>query len=90
MEPTNTELSNRTAAFFSWIEFLGIVVLMLSLTALRDGWEWLKLVGLVFLLSAFIYKIFADLRSGKRRSARLRLIVFTLIVAGILAKIIWS
>ena len=89
MEPTNTELSSRTAAIFSWLEFLGIVLLILSLTAFREESDALKLAALLLLLSAFIYKIFADFRSGRKKSARIRLIVFTLIITGILVKMFW-
>jgi hypothetical protein len=80
MESTNTELSGRTAAVFSWVEFLAVVLIILSATAFRQYGDWLKVIGLVILLSNFIYRIAGDWKAGRKKAVRNRLIIFTLIL----------
>ena len=80
MEPTNTELSSRTGAIFSWLEFLGIVLVIVSVTVFRTYRDILQLIALALLLSGFIYKIVRDWRAGRKRTARFRIIVLAIIV----------
>jgi hypothetical protein len=80
MEPTNTELSSRTGAIFSWMEFLGIVLIVVSVTVFRTYRDILQLIALILLLSGYIYKIVHDLRAGRKRAARFRMIILALII----------
>jgi hypothetical protein len=89
MESTNTELSGRTAAVFSWVEFLAVMLIILSATAFRQYGDWLKLIALVMLLSNFIYRIAADWKAGRKKAVRYRLITFSLIILFLAVLIIW-
>jgi ABC-type nickel/cobalt efflux system permease component RcnA len=80
MEPTNTELSSRTAAIFSWLEFLGIVLIILSATVFKTYRDWLQLIAFALLLSGFIYRILRDWRAGRKKAARFRIIVLAIII----------
>jgi hypothetical protein len=80
MESTNTELSSRTGAIFSWLEFLGIVLIVVSVTVFKTYRDILQLIALVLLLSGFIYKIVRDWKAGRKREARFRIIVLSIIV----------
>jgi ABC-type nickel/cobalt efflux system permease component RcnA len=80
MEPTNTELSSRTGAIFSWLEFLGIVLIILSATVFKAYRDWLQLIAFALLLSGFIYRILRDWRAGRKKAARLRIIVLAIII----------
>jgi hypothetical protein len=87
MEPTNTELSSRTGAIFSWLEFLGIVLIVVSVTVFKSYRDILQLIALALLLSGFIYKIIRDWRAGRKRTARFRIIVLAIIVVIISAMV---
>ncbi|MDB5252666.1 MAG: hypothetical protein JWP27_1835 [Flaviaesturariibacter sp.] len=80
MENTNTELSNRTGAAFSWLEFLGLVLVVLSRTAFKQQ-EWLFYVGAVLILSSYGYKLVRDWRAGKQKAVRTRLLILVVAIA---------
>lgn len=83
MEPTNTELSSRTGAIFSWLEFLGIVLMLFSAITFRNYRDVLQLIALIFLLSGSIYKIVLDWKQGRKRSARFRMVILGIIVIAV-------
>jgi hypothetical protein len=89
MESTNTELSGRTAAVFSWIDFLAVVLIILSATAFRQYGVWLKVIALVMLLSNFIYRIAGDWKAGRKKHVRYRIISFCLILVFLAVLIIF-
>lgn len=80
MENTNTELSNKTAAAFSWLEFLGLVLLILSRTALKTQ-EWLFYLGATIILSSYVYKLVRDWRRGNKKAVRSRLLILLVAIA---------
>jgi hypothetical protein len=80
MEPTNTELSSRTGAIFSWLEFLGIILIIVSVTVFKTYRDILQLIALGLLLSGFIYKIIRDWRAGRKRAAWFRIFVLAIIL----------
>jgi hypothetical protein len=90
MEPTNTELSGRTAAIFSWIDFLAIILIILSATALSKYGQWLQLAALIMLLSNFIYRIVGDLKAGRRTRVRYRLISVCIIIVFVAILLAWQ
>jgi hypothetical protein len=87
MEPTNTELSSRTGAIFSWLEFLGIILIIVSVTVFKTYRDILQLIALGLLLSGFIYKIVRDWKAGRKRAARFRIIVLGIIILVLVAMI---
>jgi hypothetical protein len=87
MEPTNTELSSRTGAIFSWLEFLGIILIIVSVTVFKTYRDILQLIALGLLLSGFIYKILRDWKAGRKRAARFRIIVLGIIILVLVAMI---
>ena len=80
MENTNTELSNKTAAAFSWLEFLGLVLLILSRTAFKAQ-EWLFYAGAAVILSSYIYKLVRDWKRGNKKAVRSRLLILLVAIA---------
>jgi hypothetical protein len=83
MQNTNTELSNRTAAAFSWMEFLGLVVVILSQTVVRQ--QWLFYVGALVIVASYVYKMVRDWRAGNHKGVRMRLAVLVVaVVAGLI------
>ena len=80
MENTNTELSNKTAAAFSWIEFLGLVLLILSRTAFKEQ-QWLFYLGALIILSSYVYKLIRDWKRGNKKAVRSRLLILTVAIA---------
>lgn len=83
MENTNTELSSRTASFFSWIEFLGLL-LFITFRLFLPEYGWLAYLGVVLLASGYGYKMYRDWKEGRKKRFRLRLLVLLFaLVAGL-------
>lgn len=83
MENSDIELSGRVTAFFSWIEFLGLLLLIFSRIFFRN-YEWISLAGLVLICSGYFYKMYADWRRGRKKAVRARLIFLVLALAAAL------
>lgn len=83
MENTDTELSGKTAAAFSWMEFLGLILLILSRTAFKQ--EWLFYVGALIIFGSYLYKLIRDWRAGNKKAVQRRLFILLLaVIAGAL------
>jgi hypothetical protein len=79
MENTDNELSNKIAAFFSWVEFLGMIVFITSRLFFRQN-DWLALTSIILICSGYFYRIYADWKAGRKKSVKRRLLLFVLVV----------
>jgi phosphate/sulfate permease len=71
---TQTELSSRTAAVFSWLEFLGMLVyLVVSFTLGRN--HWLLIFAVLMLASGYFYKTYVAWKSGNKKAVRIRIVI---------------
>lgn len=75
---TNNELSNRTSAFFSWIEFLGLLLFFSGAIFLKQ-YEWLLIVGLGLILSGYGYKAYSDWKAGRRKIVWIKIVLLLII-----------
>ena len=80
MENTNTELSNRTASFFGWIEFLGLLLFFASRLFFGET-TWLMYPGFLLFCSGYAYKMYGDWKAGRKKALRIRLLVLLLAIA---------
>ncbi|HEU4901569.1 MAG TPA: hypothetical protein VFT06_02230 [Flavisolibacter sp.] len=80
MENTDTELSYRTASFFGWIEFLGLLLFFASRFFFRET-AWLMYLGFLLVCSGYGYKLYGDWKAGRKKALRIRLFVLLLAIA---------
>jgi hypothetical protein len=79
MDNGRTEMSSRFSAFISWIEFLGILLILSSRLFLRE-YDWLGIVGIVMLASGYLYRMYLDHKAGRKKSFQRRLIFLVIAV----------
>ena len=84
MENSQSEMSGKLTAFFSWIEFLGLIVFLSSRLFFRQQ-SWVAIAGLLLIGSGYIYRMYRDWKAGRKKAfwRRLIFLVVAIIAAGI-------
>lgn len=85
MNNANTELSGRTPAIISWIQLIGLILIIAS-RVFFPAIPWLLYAGFLLALAGYIIRMYYDWKQGNKKAFRRRL-VFLIIafVVGLLA-----
>jgi hypothetical protein len=73
MREANSELSGKTPAFVSWIQLIGLVLIIASRVYFTES-RWLLYLGVFLAFAGYVVRMVFDWRQGNRKAFWRRLI----------------